>query len=264
LIDNAQEKGKRMYWSRNSGLAVLSMTAALLLCLALGSLTGCARLKRWVGPENKDSKTQTAEGMTRQGLDEYNHGRYHGALEVFKKVKEQYPFSRYSMLAELKIADSNYYLGQYDEARTLYKEFEKDHPTNEAIPYVLFQIGMTYTKQIGTIDRDPAGAAESIQAFSRLLRTFPQSPYTEEAKVRIKKARDFLAAHELYVATFYLRTGEDKNAASRLKYLLANFPDTKPAPKAQKLLAAIEAGDPPGRPWYTWLPLPGFLNPFSQ
>lgn len=252
-----------MDWSRSSRMAALPMAAVLILCLAMGSLTGCARLKHWAGFNSETPARKSAESMSRMGLDEFNHGLYHSALETFKKVKEQYPFSRYSMLAELKIADSNYYLNQYEEARTLYEEFDKDHPTNEAIPYVLFQIGMCYFHQIDTIDRETSGASKAIQAFSRLLRTFPHSPYTQEAQVRIKKARNFLAAHELYVADFYLRTGKPKEAARRLDYLLANFPDTKSAPTAGKLLAEIRAGHPPQRPWSSWLPLPPFLNPFA-
>lgn len=250
--------------SRNFRMAVLPLTAVLLLCLASVSFTGCAKLKQWTGFGDEPSETESAEEMAQDGLDEFNHGRYHAAVEEFEKLKEQHPFSRYSLLAELKIADSKFYLEQYEEARTLYEEFEKNHPTNEAIPYVLFQIGMSHFKRIGTIDRDPAGATEAIQSFSRLLRTFPQSPYTEQATTNIDEARNFLAAHELYVAKFYLRTGEHEQGASRLEYLLANFPEAEAAPEAKELLAVTRAGNPPGRPWHSWLPLPEILNPFSK
>lgn len=239
-------------------MAALQVAAALLLCLALGSFSGCATLKQWIDFTSDTSEAESAEKLAREGREDFDYGRYNTALETFTELQEQYPFSRYSLLAELKIADSNYYLKRYEEARVLYEEFEKNHPTNEAIPYVMFQIGMSHFQQIDTIDRDPAGAAEAIQAFSRLLRTFPQSPYTEEATAKIRDARDFLSAHELYVAKFYLRTGEHEQAASRLEYLLVNFPETEAAPEARELLAAIQAGDPPGRPWHSWIPLPGF------
>ncbi|MDA8166037.1 MAG: outer membrane protein assembly factor BamD, partial [Desulfobacteraceae bacterium] len=231
---------------RNFRMAVLPLAAALLLCLAAGSLTGCAKLKKWTGLGG-ETQAPSPEDLARKGMDEFNHGGYHDAIDDFQKLKDQHPFSNYSLLAELKIADSKYYLEDYEEARTLYEDFEKNHPANEAVPYVLFQIGMCYFKRIGTIDRDPAGATESIQAFSRLLRTFPQSPYTQEATARINEARNFLAAHELYVAKFYLRTGSVEQGASRLEYLLATFPESKPAPEARELLAAVRAGHPPGR-----------------
>jgi outer membrane protein assembly factor BamD len=244
--------------SHSSGL--LSLSISLFIILALG-LAACAK-----DPSITDFTPERAESLAREGLDDFKQGRYNSAFETFEKVKEQYPFSQYSRLAELKIADCKFHLKDYDEARLLYEEFERNHPTNEAVPYVLFQIGMAHFKQTGAIDRNTKGAAEAIQAFSRLLRTFPESPYTEEATARIKASRDFLAAHELSVANFYIRTGAFNQAASRLEYLLGNFPETSSVPEARDLQAALRADNPPRLPWHSWLPLPplGWLNPFSK
>ena len=158
------------------------------------------------------------------------------------------------MLAELKAADSNYYQYNFLEAKVLYQQFEERHPTNEAIPYVMFQIGMCDFSRTDRIDRDTSGAKEAIQSFSRLLRAYPHSPYTNEAKARIRAAREFLVNHEFYVAVFYLRTNRYDESAHRLKYLLATYPDSSIAPKATKLLERIEAGDPPQIGISRWLP----------
>jgi outer membrane protein assembly factor BamD len=240
--------------------------AGLLLVFALGPLTGCAKVQQWRSSSETASvaaetfTAQQAEELARKGLQDFNHGRYSSALESFEKLRQGYPFSEYSLLAELKIADCNYYMNNYAEALVFYEEFERNHPTNEAIPYVLFQIGMSHDKQIGTIDRDIKGAGEAVKAFSRLLRTFPDSPYTAEATARIKAARDFLAAHELHVAHFYIRTGAYDQAANRLDYLLDNFPDTASSAEARELQAMLQAGDPPRRSWFSF---PSWLNPFS-
>lgn len=196
----------------------------------------------------------TPESLVMQGLDDFNHGEYNDALKVFNEVKDRFPFSKESLLAELKAADSHYYMQQYDEARALYEEFEENHPTNEAIPYVLFQIGRCYYEEIDTIDRDPAGAVKAIEVFSRLLQTYPQSPYTDEARARVAAARNFLANHEYYVADFYVRTESYEQAERRLKYLLATYPDSEVTGKARDLLAALESGNPPERTWRSWLP----------
>jgi outer membrane protein assembly factor BamD len=118
----------------------------------------------------------------------------------------------------------------------------------------MFQIGMCHFNQIDTIDRDPAGAYDSIQAFTRLLRSYPLSPYSDEARAKIAAAKTFLASHEMYVADFYLRREEYKQAEGRLKYLVDNYPDSAPAPQARELLAALRAGKPPKRSWTDWLP----------
>jgi outer membrane protein assembly factor BamD len=245
----------------NSTVAITctkQLAFVIMAILAAGLLIGCAKDKS----SAENLTIERAENLTREGLEYFNRGRYSAALENFQKLKEQYPFSKYSLLAELKAADCNFHMKQYVESRTLYEEFERNHPSNEAVPYVLFQIGMSHYKQFGSVDRNTKGAAEAIQAFSRLLRSYPNSPYTEEASVRIKASRDFLAAHELHVANFYIRTGKYNQAASRLEYLLATFPETSSAPEASELQERLSSGNPPRPPWHSWVF--GWLNPFSK
>jgi outer membrane protein assembly factor BamD len=187
-------------------------------------------------------------------LDKYNRGQYTSALKIFTEIQERYPFSRYSLMAELKSADCNYHKGNYSSAITLYEEFEKNHPTNEAVPYVLFQIGMSHFNKIDTIDRDPGSAIDAEAAFARLLRTHPGSPYTDEAKTKIQAARDFLAGHEMYVAMFYIKTKKYKQSAARLEYLLDTYPDSSFAPEATTILGQLQAGTPPRSSWTDWIP----------
>ena len=213
----------------------LRQLAGLLLIAVL--LHGCA----WLGEKKEEVP---AEELTRQGLELFNTGKYYQALETFKIIKERFPFSRFSLLAELKAADCEYYQDHFLEAAELYKEFEKNHPANEAIPYVIFQIGRSHYYLIDTIDRDTVQAGEAIKVFARLARTFPKSSYMVEANVLSERARTFLAGHELYVAEFYFRTRRYLPAKGRAEFLLANYGDTKPAGRARELLAQIGALPP--------------------
>jgi outer membrane protein assembly factor BamD len=86
------------------------------------------------------------------------------------------------------------------------------------------------------------------------LRVFPNSPYTEEAQARIMAAKNFLANHEYYVASFYERTFAYEEAQARLQYLLRQYPDTNIAPKAEILLYDLRNNNPPGRSMFGWLP----------
>lgn len=224
---------------------------ALLLTL---SLAGCGKEKFFSSLGFRASSPDTAEGLALKGLDYYSHGKYEKAKRSFETLLNQYPFSEYSLLAELKTADSNYYLKNFEEAFLQYKDFEERHPTNEAIPYVMYQMAMCYYNQIDTIDRDTSTAVNAIYSFSRMLRTFPNSPYTEEARARIIAARNFMANHEYYVASFYERTYAYEEAKARLEYLLRQYPDTNIAPQAEMLLYDLRQDNPPGRSLLGWLP----------
>lgn len=181
-----------------------------------------------------------AEDLAKKGLEQYRVGKYFLAVDTFTTLKNRFPFSRFSLLAELKSADCRYYMKEYGKSLELYKEFEENHPTNEAIPYVIFQIGRSHYNSLDTIDRETTGAHESIKTFKRLLRTFPKSPYSQEAAALIIKARNFLAAHELYVANYYFRSKKYSQAKGRAEYLLNAYPDSPSAVKARELISAAD------------------------
>jgi outer membrane protein assembly factor BamD len=229
---------------------------ALAMMTAATGLSGCASLETmggWLGFGSKPA-TENPEALAMEGMADFNRGKYSAALKRFVEIKDRFPFSEVALLAELKAADANYHMGRFSEARILYEEFEANHPTNEAVPYVLFQTGMCYYEQIGTADRDPGNAQNAVQAFERLNRSFPQAPYFVEASARIRAARDFLAQHEFSVATFYIRTEEDKQAQGRLEYLLATYPEAGVTPKAAELLAQLKSDKGIEKSWRRFVP----------
>lgn len=180
---------------RTSRSGRISVLAVVLLSLTLLTLPGCAgldlnKMLAKVGLADTNN-VDTPDGLVMRGMESFNDGEYESALKIFENLRDSYPFSKYSLLADLKAADCHYYLHEYADARGLYEEFEGNHPTNEAMPYVLFQIAMCSYKQIGTIDRDTSDAVRALQDFSRLLRVYPVSPYTSEAKARIAAGRNF-------------------------------------------------------------------------
>lgn len=219
-------------------------------------LSGCSKVSEYFDfTSDADLDLQVpSKTLATKGMEDYNVGKYFTAIEYFEEILDRYPFSPEATLAELKAADCNYQMGRYMEALVLYKEFEERHPTNEAIPYVMFQKGMTHYMRIDRIDRDTSGAVESIKAFNQLLRAYPDSPYSAEAKGRVASAREFLANHEFFVVDFYVRTEEYEQAKKRLGYLLAMYPDSTISGDAQELLAQLEAGEPPERGILHYLP----------
>lgn len=244
--------------SRMPGYSIVLVAISLLVFAS-----SCTTMKETFRIGEKADVQLPAEQLIIKGMEEFNIGKYFLAIEYFNEILDRYPFSPQAPLAELKAADSSYYMERYEEALVLYREFEERHPTNEAISYVMYQKGMCSYNRIDRIDRDITGAIESIQAFEELLRAFPESPYSEEAQARIKAATEFLVSHEFNVVEFYLRTEKYSQAETRLNYILAMHPDSTVAPQAKEILDLIEAGTPPkygiGH-WFKNLSLPDWMN----
>ncbi len=231
-----------------------------IICSLLFALGGCATFDgmfdkiAFGNGANETTGQEAAAILIVTGMEAYNEGNYYRALQAFNHILENYPFSSEAMLAQLKAADSHFHRGEYMEAKLLYQQFEERYPTNEAIPYIMFQVGRCDFRMVDRIDRDISGARDSIRSFSRLLRAYPDSPYTSEAKAYIELARNFLVNHEYLVAVFYVRTRQYEQAEHRLRYLLNMYPDSTIAPMAKELLERLEAGEPPEWGIRRWLP----------
>ena len=201
----------------------------LSLCLVL---TGCALFE---SPGTGMSKS--VEELVEEGSSAFMAGDYRDAVKAYTDLRDWYPFSKYAILAELKIADSHYHLESWDEAIMAYEEFERMHPKNEAIPYVVYQIGMCWFNQIGTVDRDSTPAKKSLAVFKRLKQQFPNSEYAAKTKDKDKACLANLSGHELYVADWYMKTQKYKAAANRYEYLLTHYPNSKESKEAAAKLA---------------------------
>ena len=219
----------------------MRLTRFLAVFLVLLLLSACGGPKEggllsWF---KKDQEMETPDPelsqLINRALKYYRKGFWEMAEEAFRAIRDRYPDTPYALWAELKLADCKFYSKNYLEAIVLYEEFEKLHPTNEAIPYVIFQIGTCYYKLMLSPDRDQSFTKKAIENYERLIDRFPDSPYTQEARKRIRECRERLGAHELYVAKFYFRTKRWRAAYWRLLYLLQTYPDTRAAQKAKPL-----------------------------
>ncbi len=189
-----------------------------------------------------DSKSddKTAQELVNDGMEAFNRQSYRSAIASFEKLKDWYPFSKYAILAELKIADAHFYLGEYEAAIAAYESFENLHPRNEATPYVIFQRGLSYIEQLDTIDRDQTSAKKAIEIFNRLKKTYPTSEYTAQAENYIRLSLKNMAGHEFYVGEFYFKNKHYKAAVMRFRTVVSGYPDVGLTQKALEYIARCE------------------------
>lgn len=205
--------------------------AVIVLSLFVFSASGCAWLK------GKHEMEKSAETLVQEGSTQFRNQDFKDAIKSFTTLKDWYPFSKYAILAELKIADAHYQLEEYDEAIFAYQEFENLHPKNEAIPYVIYQTGRCWFDRIDTVDRDQKSALKAQAEFNRLVHRFPDAPESAKAARHIKVCIKSLAGHEHYVAEFYFKAKHYKAAMKRFERLFAKYPDTREGKEALPRIA---------------------------
>jgi outer membrane protein assembly factor BamD len=192
----------------------------IFLLIALPLLFGCSG-------KGKDIKKIEGEPekLYKEGLARFNKRDYPEALKKFEELKSSFPDSPpYTIWAELKIGDCHFLKKEYVEAIAAYEEFKKIHPSHEEIPYVQYQIGMSYYNQMLTLDRDQTSTQKALSSFEYIIGNYPPSLFTDKSKEKVGVCKKRLADHEFYIGNFYYKQGRFQAAASRFDGLLEKFP----------------------------------------
>ena len=194
------------------------LSIIMLLIIAL-LLIGCAGKKK-IQASPKDPAVLYTEGMVL-----FNKGKYAEATEIFTRLKEYFPSDElYAPKADLRIADSYALRKEYPEAITRYMEFKKQFPFHPDIPYVEYQVGLCYYRQVLSKDRDQKATVKALTIFQNVVANYPGTVFAQKAEEKIIFCRRRLAENELYIAQFYLHQKKYEAAAKRSSAMLAKYP----------------------------------------
>ena len=173
----------------------------------------------------------TPEGLYARGALEYQEGNYKKAREYFTRLREEHPLNSLAVLADMGIADS-YFSDRglfndkgYIEAENAYSDFINLHPTNENVPYAIYQLGMCHYYQIEAIDRDQTETVKARKEFEKLIALYPESKFATMSERLLLECKQKQAEHEFYVGKFYFTQKKYKAALTRLETIARDFPN---------------------------------------
>ena len=189
----------------------------MLLVLVL-IVSGCGL---WA--KRPDRAKATPETLYRSGKEAYQSGKYKKAIESFQRLKEEYPLHQMALLAEMGIADSHFSDEDYSEAELSYNDFINLHPTNENLPYAMYQLGMCHYNQILSVDRDQSETRKAGKEFEKVIARYPNSKFSFLAENMLRKCRQTLAEHEFYVGHFYFKRKFYKAALKRFEGISKDY-----------------------------------------
>lgn len=204
---------------------------ALALILALSVLSGCSSLGGWFkgigggGKDRGEAFDVPAQVLANEAEESYKEGKFDDAADLYQQLKDRYPYSKYALLADLRVGDAYLKAKRWDEAALAYDDFIRLHPKNEAVPYAYYQMGMVYHSQMLTVDRDPTNARKAGEAFQRLINQHANSEWAQKALPRLRESLERQAGHDMFVGGYYLRSNQYEAAIGRFKRVLTQYPD---------------------------------------
>jgi outer membrane protein assembly factor BamD len=214
------------------------------LSLILLVLAGCGLLPRGGEDETKDWSASKLYSEARSAL---NSGDYETSIKYYQTLEARYPFGRHAQQGLLDVGYAYYKFEEPDSAVAAADRFIKTYPLHPNIDYAYYLKGLVnFNRGMGLLERyvpvdaserDPAAARQSFDDFAELVRRFPNSKYSEDARQRMTYLVNNLAQHEIHVADFYMRRGAYLAAANRAKYVVEHYPSTPAAPEALRIMA---------------------------
>lgn len=177
----------------------------------------------------------------------FGEENYNEAIKFFEHVKNKFPYSKFAVLADLRVADAHFEREKWLEAADAYRLFVRFHPRHEKVGYATFRIAKAYFNETDDgwmssvffgdpSERDQTATKDAIGAFDSYLARFPKGEHIKEARELRVIARTRLAQHDLYAAEFYAKRNRYKGALWRYQHVANEFSDTPAA--AEALLAA--------------------------
>jgi len=185
----------------------------------------------------------TPEEHFRVASEHLRLGSYSQAVETYRNLLDEHPFSDYSEEAELKVAIAQYKDGACPEATASFTDFQRRHPTSPHLPQVGYLLGQCAEQQMRPADRDQSASQNAHAYYQAVIQQYPTSPYAQLARERLAHARETLASHELDVASYYVRHDNMPAAQTRLLDLVNRFNDTDVAGDALLRLGELYERD---------------------
>lgn len=234
-------------------MGIFNKAAVFLLVAALPFVGGCSssfsslgssvsNLGGWFGQgENKEfqdpESVEAAEKLYKDADQLMATGYYEDAAKKFQDVDRLHPYSPYARRAIVMAAYSNYKGGKYNEAISGGKRYATLHPGTKEAALAQHVIAMSYYDQIADPKRDQKRTKDALKALETLVRRYPESRYTNEARNRIRIARDVLAAADMNVGRYYLQRKNYLAAINRFKSVVKNYQTTRHVEEALARMA---------------------------
>ena len=195
-------------------------------------LSGCSSVA--VNENDPEALYQAAE-------EEIRNDRYQFALDRLRMVRNKFPYSRFSSLAQLRIADVYFLQETFVEAASAYQTFRDLHPKHEKTPYASYRVGESYFQETpGNVARDLSPAKRAHDAFKNFIRLYPSDPQTADAKSRLLQIEEKLAEKEIAIGKYYRRKDRVEASKARFQSVVRQYPQTQAAKEAEQLLKRLQ------------------------
>ena len=158
------------------------------------------------------------------------------ALHYFQEVQRLYPYTQWAQRALIMEAYTDHKTRQYEDARTAAQRYLDLYPGAEDAAYAQYLLALSYYDQIDEVGRDQGLTYQALQALREVIEKYPDSDYARSAMLKFDLAFDHLAAKEMEIGRYYLKSGHYTAAINRFRSVVQDFQTTTQTAEALERL----------------------------
>ena len=193
-----------------------------LYCKRTGRVLKSSNLE--VSPEPTDQ--EIAISIYYEAVEALMEGDAFYAAKKFREVESLMPQDKWASKASLMASFAEYSRNAYSNAIFDLERHMKHYPADKNIPYAHYLIAMCYYEQILDEKKDLKPLLKAKEKFEFVIQMYPNTDYATDARFKIDLIIDQLAAKEMSIARYYMKTKKWIPALNRLKIVVNQYDKT--------------------------------------
>ncbi len=158
------------------------------------------------------------------------------SIEIFTKVIENSTYGPLAPKAQYKLGLVLKELTRYFEAEDAFDKVISNYPDSEWVDAAKYQIAACRQAVSRGPDYDQGAAGEAKDKFEEFVKEHPDAILSAAAEKNIREINEKEAQSNYNIAVFYEKQNNYNAAKIYYEDVIANYPQTKSAPQAQKKL----------------------------
>ena len=201
------------------------MYKGFLILLLIFSLFSCTKKNN----ETIESETPDEEMVVTiyaEAVEALKVGDAFYAAKRFREAESLMPQSEWAAKASLMAGYADYSRNSYSSSIFGLERYIRDYPADKNITYAHYLIAICYFEQILDEKKDLKPLLLAKEKFEFILKNFPNTDYATDAHFKLDLIIDQLAAKEMYIARYYMKTEKWIPAINRLKVVVEKYDKT--------------------------------------
>ena len=157
------------------------------------------------------------------------------SIGFLEKLIKRYPDNKLIPSARLNLAYAYYKFGQKELSTSTVNQFITLYPSHPSMDYAYYLKGLNLYQERGILnkltmqdisDRDVNNLKQAFDAFSELVKKYPNSKYSQDSTDRLTYLMNKIAEYDLHVARYYMKRRAYVAALNRAKSVYTTYPES--------------------------------------